>query len=562
MDVIRSVERYLKNTFENDQPALFDDNHKKFTVKTQYAVQYTFKTQYTKNAWSIYKADAALLEDRELIAIVVTMEQPTLQKDKESGIKRLKDNLIRTLTQYGIFASSVNSDKWQYYKRSGKREPIEISRVNFENAILGGQSKPQPTKPTPKPEQKRAPKSTPQRPQQKRQTQDNLYHFVCPVGEMVPRAFRGYFDLETPNNDYLLTDMPDVSLKGNQNKSQLKITPFSTDPYSVNLWKMTKEHRQKIRAELAGEVVDKSTPKTNYQQGFTDDINRLLTESDKNKTPTASPDKLKTTKPTPKQPDKQKTETKPTPSRKETPTTKPTPKTENDIRELVKKYLQRIINIPQNVDKHLDRTLFIPRWEYKKEYTIRFGRERTGRADLVLLLNNTPFVVVECKRPGIEGEGKEQLKSYTNAARPQFGIFANDQRPDNWCFYDTTIGFTEIDRKTFNKKVREQHYTERDIETEAQRRKQQRIETRANEMVTQKDVNERADKIIEEKAKQRITENAIQDNIATQLQQQINNLQSENSRLKAEVSEKSGCAIWGWCLFGLAVIILIAVTNS
>ncbi len=562
MDVICSVERYLKNTFENDQVSLFGDNDKQFTVKTQYAVQYAFNTQYTKNAWSICKADVALLEDGKLIAFAFTMEQPILQKDKESGIRRLKDNLIRTFVQFGIFASSVNSDKWQYYKRSGKREPIEISRVKFENAILGGQSKEQPTEPTPNPEQKRVPKLTPQRPQHQRQTQDDLYHFVCPVGEKVPRAFRGHFDLKTPNNDYLLTDIPDTSIRGSQNKSQLKVTPFSTDPYSVKLWKMTKEHREKIRAKLASEVIDKPTPKTIYQQGITSVVNRPSTEPDKNRTPTASPDKPKTPQPILQKPSRQKTETQPTPSVKETLKPKLTPRTENDIREIVRKYLQQRIDIPIRDDKTLGREIFEPRWEFKKEYTIQFGRERTGRADLVLLLNNTPFVIVECKRPGIEGKGKEQLKSYTNAARPRFGIFANDQSPDNWCFYDTTNEFIEITQKTFNQEVREAHRTERNIEREAQKQQQQRIETRANEMVTLKDVNERADKIIDEKAKQRITENAIQSSVATQLQQQIKNLQSENIRLKAEVSEKSGCAIWGWCLFAIAVFILIAVGSG
>lgn len=84
---------------------------------------------------------------------------------------------------------------------------------------------------------------------------DNLYHFTCEVGESHPRVFRGYFDLDNPDNDVLFTDIETEDAKGGFEKSsELKITPFSSDAYSVKLWDMTGARRAQIRTELIADA--------------------------------------------------------------------------------------------------------------------------------------------------------------------------------------------------------------------------------------------------------------------------------------------------------------------
>lgn len=227
------------------------------------------------------------------------------------------------------------------------------------------------------------------------------------------------------------------------------------------------------------------------------------------------------------------------------------PTTEKDILEIVKNNLQARIGTQDKA-----------RYALKTEYTIRVGRSGTVRADLVLLRNDTPLVIAECKRPRIVGGGKEQLESYLNLTRTRLGIFANDPDPDNWIYYDTIIGFNEIPCQVFNRRFQQQLTTERDIEAEAARKKELRIEARANQLVTQKAVTERTDKLIEEKAKAKITENAIQDSIAEQLKQQIKRLKNENSRLTEKISNETCSAIWGWSLFVIAVVLLIVVASN
>ena len=350
------------------------------------------------------------------------------------------------------------------------------------------------------------------------QAQINLYRFTCNVGGK-PRVFRGHFDLNYPDNDYLLIDLEDANAASG--KSELKITAFSTDPYSVKLWNLTAPYRRRKRAELASSAVK--------------------TE------PTQTPSKTPNVNLQQQQPQSQHN---------------PKPKTENEIREIVQKTIQRTISMPSLVGKGVNSSRSHPRIEYIKEYRIQFGRDRQGRADLAVLLNNVPFVIVECKRQGIVGKGKEQLESYLNATRARLGIFANDSAPDNWIYYDTSIGFDEIPRTTFNRKVRKALDTERDIETQAQQQKEQRIEKRAAVLVTSKAVEERAAILIETEAKRRVNENRIQGQIAQQLQQQIEQQRATIERQRQEMSSNEGCMVWGWILFAIAAFILIAVVSG
>lgn len=76
------------------------------------------------------------------------------------------------------------------------------------------------------------------------------------------------------------------------------------------------------------------------------------------------------------------------------------------------------------------------------EFSIQIGSYST-RADIVLLLHNTPIVIVECKRANKNNKGKEQLESYLLASEATLGILA--QGSEKRDFY----------RKNFRNKIRE-----------------------------------------------------------------------------------------------------------
>lgn len=91
----------------------------------------------------------------------------------------------------------------------------------------------------------------------------------------------------------------------------------------------------------------------------------------------------------------------------------------------------------------------------KKEDRIRFG-SRLGFADVVLIGNKgNRSVIVECKRPGVEREGPDQLKSYLCATDTPFGLFANSTEPNDWKFYEN-LGrnqFGDLTRSEFESRV-------------------------------------------------------------------------------------------------------------
>ena len=79
------------------------------------------------------------------------------------------------------------------------------------------------------------------------------------------------------------------------------------------------------------------------------------------------------------------------------------------------------------------------------------------RADVVLMNSKGNLAAIaECKRPGVEGNGIDQLKSYLSATDTSLGIFANSTEPDSWNFYEN-LGrnqFREIaTRSEFEKQV-------------------------------------------------------------------------------------------------------------
>ena len=263
-------------------------------------------------------------------------------------------------------------------------------------------------------------------------------------------------------------------------------------------------------------------------------------------------------------------------------------RTENE-KQIEEKILKRL---QQDIEHVLKEPTFGRNWYLKQQHLIRFGRDRIGRADITLLINSKPFMIVECKRPRVSpteiSEGKEQLESYLNASRANLGIFATNDDPSNWTYYDNSIGFDKISLSTFWGKIGAAFNTERDIEKRAQQLKLQRIEKRAKQLVAQaqenmyaqfvaqarEDICARANKIIDEEAKKRVTQNAIQGAVArllqqekkqlqVQLQNKIDQFKSKINNLQIALEESKNRATWGWTLFGISVvIILIIAANS
>ena len=100
------------------------------------------------------------------------------------------------------------------------------------------------------------------------------------------------------------------------------------------------------------------------------------------------------------------------------------------------------MNVPeQKVVEAVEEYLRNPSFETfstRREYPIQKFSTK-GRADVVLLDRRGKIVaIVECKRDGYTGDGHDQLKNYLDfaAGRPRFGVFANNQTPDLWEFYE------------------------------------------------------------------------------------------------------------------------------
>ena len=226
-------------------------------------------------------------------------------------------------------------------------------------------------------------------------------------------------------------------------------------------------------------------------------------------------------------------------------------------------------------------------WYFVEQYKIQFGSVTGFKADIALLLNNEPIMIVECKKPKVGPkvitEGKKQLESYLHATRASLGILANNTNPKKWHYYDNSIRFDKVDRATFWEKIEAIFNTERDIEKEAQQLKLQRIEKRAKALVAQstKDINTRANKMIDEEAKKRVTQKAVNTAVAKQLQQEKKQLESQLQQekrqlesqlqkktdqlestiedLRTALAESRNGATWGWALFGISVIVILII---
>ena len=621
-----AVERYLKNTFTPDQLNVLDDqvrqvslfDNKQYTVKVDYPIK-IWTTDQTVDVALLeddkliaiavcieqVKTPPRTIENMVRVGLRQVALDTSSKYDAENGVRKVKGYLWGTKAQLGIFANSTTSEYWTYLHRTQGNDFAQVSQQSFE--CLVRQST------TDKPQQIAAtPKTNTTAPQIsiEKNVKATVKQYLNNIFTTEQRRLldpKGYtVKTDYPIKVYHIDRKADVALLADDKLLAIAVCmeQGAVEQRKTNKIKRLKTHLKGTDTQLgifANSVNPNSWIYLQRKQGNnfrsnTDTENEFATVTirtfenlviqnptghssqqslSKSKTQQQittqkqqHSEKTKPTKdsqvPSKNEPIKTEIHTQPTvpkpkqqPSKTKIQQTTPQkqnsaePMNENDIREIVIKYLQGRIDTKDKA-----------RCEFIKEYTVRWGRDRTGRADLVLLHkhNNEPFVVVECKRPGVVGNGKAQLESYINVTPARLGIFANDPNPDNWIFYDTTTGFNEIPRETFNRQLQKELTRPRDIETEIQRQTEQRIDNEANQFVTsaagQKAITELSDKLIEAEAKKRITENRIQGSIQSQLQQQIKNMQAENSFLKAEVASKFGCAIWGWVMFGFAVLLM------
>ena len=64
------------------------------------------------------------------------------------------------------------------------------------------------------------------------------------------------------------------------------------------------------------------------------------------------------------------------------------------------------------------------------ETVVDFGREKK-RADIIISENSFPYIVIEVKK-ALEKDGKEQLRSYTNATGAPLAVWTNGQQIEHW----------------------------------------------------------------------------------------------------------------------------------
>lgn len=119
---------------------------------------------------------------------------------------------------------------------------------------------------------------------------------------------------------------------------------------------------------------------------------------------------------------------------------------------------QERVESQREVEKAVERylsDLFPTPFAVKRHYPIRIGAN-SSNADVVLCAGEGNLVAVAvCKRNGFIGNGITQLQAYLGTVNAQFGIFANNTKPDLWTFHEN-LGrnqFKEVPRARFEKGV-------------------------------------------------------------------------------------------------------------
>ena len=236
--------------------------------------------------------------------------------------------------------------------------------------------------------------------------------------------------------------------------------------------------------------------------------------------------------------------------------------TEPQIMERVAAYFKSSFRFPSQL------------YRIKREYPIKIGSNNC-RADLVLYKSSNIFgkleddilVIVECKAEGrSKEEGIAQLKSYLCATDTPIGIFANKGSPYGWSYFKN-LGrntFEIIDQERFRSLVNEFVKGEKDIEThvneQVDRRKQLAVET--NLRNSGNSINKRTQELVEQEAKKRMSEDAINQYAYNELQTKYSNLESQLTLTKMNLESSRSGSFWGWTLFIIAVIIIIAIGSN
>ena len=143
---------------------------------------------------------------------------------------------------------------------------------------------------------------------------------------------------------------------------------------------------------------------------------------------------------------------------------------------------------PEEVIRQLYLRKLIKEYRYPKdrirvEYPIHFGRE-VKKADIVVMEKDrpeTPYIIVEVKKPKLK-EGKDQLKSYTNATGAPIAVWTNGERIEYFHRRDPNYFESISDIPRADQRLRDligQRFTIDDLK---------RIDKLVNERVSLKDI--------------------------------------------------------------------------
>lgn len=185
-----------------------------------------------------------------------------------------------------------------------------------------------------------------------------------------------------------------------------------------------------------------------------------------------------------------------------------------------------------------------------------------GIVDLALCCD-FPFqilAIIECKKSGFTGDlGIEQLQSYLCATDTDLGIFATTGNPQDWD-YCLNLGqntFKSITHSEFLLKICSKDLWITARQKRIRERANQRVEEEVKRRVTQTQIDTRTELYIKEEAKKRITEDKIESCAARELYEKVKQQAQEIDELREVRDKHFGCAVFGWIVVIMIILILI-----
>lgn len=214
--------------------------------------------------------------------------------------------------------------------------------------------------------------------------------------------------------------------------------------------------------------------------------------------------------------------------------------------------------VVESVVSHFKSTKYPIPVSIKRKLPIKMGSS-TKEADIAFMCDEGILVIIECKssRNKEKSSGISQLQSYLCATDTLLGIFAASTSLHEWKFYEnlTRNTFAKIDYDGFKKLLLNQMRQYTVINKRAEQRVDQLIEQSAQKRLTEERIQRATTQLIEKEVQKRINTNSINDGITHKLNERIASLEQQ---LK---DAKTGC-MWGWALFGIAVLIIISIASS